>query len=831
MNTKDSLIYTTENCIGCNRCISVCSSNGASMAVVENGRHRVRVDADRCVACGACLDVCEHKAREFRDDTERFFEDLKNGKQISVLIAPAFKANYPNEYAILLGYIHSCGANRFINVSFGADITTWAYLNYIKKYNFKGGISQPCPAVVAYIEKHLPNLINNLIPVQSPLMCSAIYAKKHLNITDDLAFISPCIAKKMEIDDPVNKGYVSYNVTFKHLLQYIKSHPLLPSTYTDEIEYGLGSIYPIPGGLKENIKWFLGDDAFVRQMDGEKRMYRYLEKNQSIIKNKVAPFLLVDALNCSEGCIYGTGCDPDKNLDDFVSFSAMKIRSSVKNSDVNSCWNPELSLDERLARLNEQYKDLNLDDFLREYTDQSENCRYSKPSSEELNAIFNSMGKTSEIERKINCSSCGYDSCTQMAEAIHNGFTSKENCVNYLRHEVLEEAKKRAATEASNEAKSIFLTNMSHEIRTPLNGVLGMNSIILHESTEPGVIKCAEDIDTAGKNLLTIINDILDISKIEAGRFEINSIEYNLPSVIRECYVINSHLAHEKNLDFCVNLVKPIPCNLIGDDVRLRQILTNLTSNGIKYTENGYVHISVDWERLEDDNITLYLTVEDSGQGVKEEDLDGLFKTFKRLDEKVNRTIQGTGLGLPISKYLAELMGGTITVDSCYGQGSKFTVSLNQRLLNDETTDDLDSASIKTASQKTDLSTFKAPNARILAVDDTSVNLKVIKGLLKHTEISLDFAESGAKALEFTQSTKYDLILMDHMMPEMDGEEAMNRIHNQENGFNNHTPVMVQTANAMRGAIEQYINMGFVDYISKPLNPSELIDKIKRILQ
>ena len=830
MDTNNSLIYTTENCIGCNRCVSVCSSNGASRAVVENGKHRIRVDADRCVACGACLDVCEHKAREFRDDTERFFEDLQNGKQISVLIAPAFKANYPNEYSIFLGYIRSCGANQFINVSFGADITTWGYLNYIKKYDFKGGISQPCPAVVAYIEKHLPNLIDNLIPVQSPLMCAAIYAKKYLGITDDLAFISPCIAKKMEIDDPVNEGRIKYNVTFKHLIQYIKSHPKLPSSYKDETEYGLGSIYPIPGGLKENIRWFLGEDAFVRQMDGEKRMYKYLEKNQSIIKNKVAPFLLVDALNCSEGCIYGTGCDPVKNNDDFVSFSAMKIRSSIKNANENSPWNPSLSTTERLELLNDRFKDLDLNDYLRTYTDQSANCQYNRPTSEELDAIFTSMGKIDDIDRKINCSSCGYDSCTQMAEAIHNGFTSKENCVNYLRHEVLEEAKKRAATEASNEAKSVFLTNMSHEIRTPLNGVLGMNSIILHESSEPGVIKCAEDIDMAGKTLLSIINNILDISKIEAGSFDMTENDYHLPSVIRECYIINSHLAHEKCLDFTVNFAKPIPCNLHGDEIHIRQILNNLISNGVKYTENGFVSINVDWDKLEDNNIVLYVSVEDSGQGIKPENINGLFQSFKRLNEKVNRTIQGTGLGLPISKYLAELMGGSITVESVYGKGSKFTVSVNQKLLDDETTDDLECVN-KGNSAKNDISSFKAPNARILAVDDTSVNLRVLKGLLKATEITVDLAESGAKALEFTKSTKYDLILMDHMMPEMDGEETMKRIRVQEGGLNKRTPIMVQTANAMRGAIEQYLGMGFVDYISKPLNPTELLKKVKRILQ
>lgn len=250
---NESLVFTNDKCIGCNKCISVCSCTGACISHEVDGANRIDVDGSKCIACGACFDVCEHNAREYRDDTERFFEDLKRGERISILIAPAFKANYPAEYEAILGGLKKLGVNHMISVSFGADITTWGYLNYVKQHNFTGGISQPCPAVVGYIERNLPELLPKLFPVQSPMMCAAIYAKKEMKITDKLAFISPCIAKKMEIDDPNNKGYISYNVTFDHLIKYMKQHPVSGEFHSDEIEYGLGSIYPMPGGLKENV--------------------------------------------------------------------------------------------------------------------------------------------------------------------------------------------------------------------------------------------------------------------------------------------------------------------------------------------------------------------------------------------------------------------------------------------------------------------------------------------------------------------------------------------------------------------------------------------------
>lgn len=376
-----SLVYTNDRCIGCNKCISVCSCLGANYVETETNKNIVKVNEDRCVACGACLDSCEHHAREFIDDTEQFFQDLKQGKPISLLLAPAFKANYPSEYKQILGALKALGVRHIFSVAFGADITTWGYLNYISKYNFKGGISQPCPAVVGYIERYIPELIPKLFPVQSPVMCSAIYIRKYKNITDRLAFISPCIAKKMEIEDENNKGYIHYNITFDHLLHYIKENNLHGSASDDEIEYGLGSIYPMPGGLKENVYWFLGEKIWIRQIEGERHMYEFLEKNKSRIASGQTPYLFIDALNCSSGCIYGTGIEGSKNDTDDNLYQIYQIRESSKRLSAKSPWSSKLSPQKRFANLNKQFKNLDLNDFLRKYTDRSHECVYKIPDS------------------------------------------------------------------------------------------------------------------------------------------------------------------------------------------------------------------------------------------------------------------------------------------------------------------------------------------------------------------------------------------------------------------------------------------------------------------
>ncbi len=432
---KKGLVYTNDNCIGCNKCIRACSCIGACVSTLpdERGVSQIEVDGSLCVACGACFDVCEHKARAFRDDTERFFEDLKKGEPISLLIAPSFLANYPNEYDSVLGGLKALGVRRMISVSFGADITTWGYINYIRDNNFTGGISQPCPAVVGYIERYIPELIPQLFPVQSPLMCAAIYARKELGITDRFAFISPCIAKKLEIDDPNNHGYVSYNVTFEHLMEYVRENGVEGPPCRDEIEYGLGSIYPMPGGLKENVLWLLGSDAFVRQVEGEKRLYHYLERNRKRLASGETPYLFVDALNCENGCLCGTGTQPQLSVTDDALCNLHEIQESVKKDTMDSPWSRLTSPEERLERLNSQFAGLGPKDYERHYTDRSGQYIRRIPNERELDRIFVDMNKLDESSRHINCSCCGYDTCEEMAIAIYNDFNHRDNCIHYLK--------------------------------------------------------------------------------------------------------------------------------------------------------------------------------------------------------------------------------------------------------------------------------------------------------------------------------------------------------------------------------------------------------------
>ena len=437
------LIITNENCIGCNRCVRACSCIGANIAVEKDRGNVIEIDPAKCIACGSCLDACEHNAREYVDDVEKFFDDLKHGQRISVIIAPAFLANYPHEYSKYLGMLKKLGVNRFVSVSFGADITTWGYIKYITEKNFYGGISQPCPAVVGYIERYVPELLPMLMPVQSPMMCTAIYMKKYMNVSDRLAFISPCIAKKNEIDDPNNHGYVSYNLTFSKLVAYLKAHPVSGAEpYTDEIEYGLGSIYPMPGGLKENVYWLLGEDALVRQMEGERHMYSYLKRNKDRIKGGKTPYLFVDALNCTNGCLYGTGVDNRKTMNEDVFMSIQKIRSDSKNNSKRSSWGRNLPPKKRLDALNKQFSGLKLEDFLRKYTDRSRECSYRIPSDQELEPIFKKLKKDTEAKRHIDCGCCGYYTCREMAYAIYNGFSHHHNCVHYIKDRAYEEKDK-----------------------------------------------------------------------------------------------------------------------------------------------------------------------------------------------------------------------------------------------------------------------------------------------------------------------------------------------------------------------------------------------------
>lgn len=494
---QTGLIYTSDKCIGCNKCISACPVMSANIVVnQEDSVSQILVDGSKCIACGSCFDACEHNAREYRDDTDAFFEALKRGEQISVIWAPAFAANYPNEYKHMLGGLKKLGVNRIISVSFGADITTWGYIKYITEHNFVGGISQPCPAVVNYIEHFAPELIPKLVPVHSPMMCAAIYARKYLGINDKLAFISPCIAKKFEINDPNTYGYVNYNVTFSHLAKYMRTNHLNAESVDDEIDFGLGSIYPMPGGLKENVYWFCGEDVFIRQIEGEKHVYEFLEDYKKRVMNKKELPFMVDALNCGKGCLYGTAVEAEKTKTDDILYEINRIKASSKKAGRLGAWGQKATHEQRLRHLNRQFSKLDINDFIRNYTDKSSDCKIKRPTNAELDAIYLDMKKDTNEKRMINCNSCGYNTCEQMATAIYNGFNYKHSCIHYIKDRILEEKVKiqdmsnkiQAHNEeivARNNYISEMVASVNDEFETlnmSINGVINGNSSNADES-------------------------------------------------------------------------------------------------------------------------------------------------------------------------------------------------------------------------------------------------------------------------------------------------------------------------------------------------------------
>lgn len=282
-------------------------------------------------------------------------------------------------------------------------------------------------------------------------------------MTEKLAFISPCIAKKMEMEEPENKGLVQYNVTFDHLMRYVREHNVGGPLCTDEIEYGLGSIYPMPGGLKENVYWFLGEDVFIRQIEGEKHMYHYLEREKERIGKGQMPYLFIDALNCSNGCICGTATEDELSNTDAALGALLQIKKDSKNNKHKHAWSRKLKPAQRLAQLNRQFKNLKLEDYVRTYSDLSEKIDFREPTEQQLQDIFGQMSKLTPAEQKINCSSCGYDTCREMAIAIFNGFNSSNNCIHYIKKVV--EQERENALELAAENKHEQEQNMEQHAR------------------------------------------------------------------------------------------------------------------------------------------------------------------------------------------------------------------------------------------------------------------------------------------------------------------------------------------------------------------------------
>ena len=380
---------------------------------------------------------------------------------------------------------------------------------------------------------------------------------------------------------------------------------------------------------------------------------------------------------------------------------------------------------------------------------------------------------------------------------------------------------KQAADEAS-EAKSRFLADMSHEIRTPINAIIGMNEMIIRETDNKDILGYSQNIKQSGHNLLQLINGILDFSKIEDGKMEIVPVRYSVSSQI--AYLINSisDRANSKKLEFNVSVDRNIPSELYGDDTRINQVIINLLTNAVKYTKKGSVDFTVKELERKDGNIKLYFEVKDTGIGIKETDMEKLFESFERLDVVKNRNIEGTGLGMTITVKLLELMDSELKVESVYGEGSTFSFDLWQKIENEEPIGDYREAINKPQETEAYKESFRAPDARVLVVDDTKMNLLVVENLLKKTGIKIDTALNGPDSVELAKNNAYDVILMDQRMPGMDGTEAMNEIKNLDNKLNVNTPVICLTADVVRGAKERYLQMGFNDYLTKPIDSAKL---------
>ena len=384
-----------------------------------------------------------------------------------------------------------------------------------------------------------------------------------------------------------------------------------------------------------------------------------------------------------------------------------------------------------------------------------------------------------------------------------------------------------SAVEKAEGARDIFLANMSHELRTPINTILGLNELIIRESQEEAIKEYARDIRQAGNILLTLVSDILDFSKLEADKLQLNEGIYDVSSLLNDLINSISLQLRRKKLDLQLNIAQDIPYKLQGDEIHIRQIISNLLSNAVKYTQKGRVTLYFAWKDVAEDEIELDVIVKDTGIGIKDEDIPKLFKAFQRMDSTVRNKDDRTGLGLAITKGLVEKMGGELNVQSVYGKGSAFSFKIRQKVVDRAPLGDFEKQyreslrSIEDYHEK-----FIAPMGRILIVDDNSMNLAVAQGLLKGTRLQIDVASSGEECLELIKRKTYHVICMDHMMPVMDGVQTLHAIRGLEGNPSRDIPVIALTANAVAGARELYLKEGFQDYLTKPIDA----DKFENML-
>lgn len=699
---NEQISLNEEKCVGCNKCIVNCPITDANIAYVVDGNNKVKINKEKCIHCGKCIKVCDHNAREFKDDTQRFFDALLSGKKLSVIVAPSILVNF-HQYKKLFGYLKNLGVNLIYDVSFGADISVWAYLRTMKNENLNSIIAQSCPPIVNYIQKYKPELIDKLVHIQSPMLCTAIFIKKYKNINDDIAFLSPCIAKADEIYDENTYGYVSYNVTFKKLNQYLENKNINLDKYQevnyDYIGSDLGFLFSRPGGLKENIQEHI-EDSWVREVSGSQYAYKYIEEySRNLNNNKQMP-LVVDILNCSYGCNFGTGtcnmCEENISLDEVdYKFDKLKNLKKIEKSSKIENINAETIFD---------YfdKELKLQDFKREYNRNVIVNDIVELSEKQYDYVFIKMNKFTEESRNINCLSCGYGSCKIMAKCIHNGLNILSNCIYYNKKEVINE---HNLLEEKNE----FFINMSHELKTPLNVIysaLQMEMNYYNKITINDIKKYNKIINQNCMRLIKLVNNILDLSKIEQGFFKPILVVENIINIVEDTTLsITSFVENKKmNLVFDTEIEElyyKCDANLI------ERIMLNLLSNAVKYgKEEGTIKVYIYIKESKE----LVISVKNDGIGIPETMQKKIFDRFQKVDTSLSRKSEGSGMGLSLVKSLVEIQGGTIICKSKSGEGAEFLIKFP---LNDE----IQKLSINNEKQ----SFYKKSNTEIVNVEFSDI--------------------------------------------------------------------------------------------------------------
>ncbi len=551
---KMNYIHTVSSeCVGCNKCIFKCPTN-AHEAVLDNDQNKILIKEGFCISCGECISICDHNARDFIDDTETFFENLNNGENISVIIAPAAKTNFSNINSII-GYLKSIGVNKVYDVSIGADICTWAHLKHIKDNNPLSLISQPCPVVVSYIEKYRPELIEYLSPIQSPIVCLATYLKKQIKTNDKIMFLSPCIGKKREISSEISNNMLDYNVTFAKFIDYIKAKNINLEDYEslnfDNTEGSIGFAFPRPGGLSENIKYHLNDDVWIKSVEGISNIESYFKEYIEDIKNNTPVPLLVDTLNCIDGCNIGTGTLKTARLNAID----YKTNNMIKKLSKDEC-------DKLMDHFN---KTLDLNDYIRKYFDKSKS--YIENENIDLENTYIELGKLTKEDRNINCFSCGYGSCEAFVKSMATGHNHKDNCKYYLLNKFrslsfiddLTGVKNRNSY--SSELSDLYLTHPGFIgiLFADINGLKEANDIFGHNFGDILIKNCANILKSYFYgNVFRVGGDefiILDTNSKTEDEF--NNIIKNLKAQLRKEDTLAISLGHSfsyssEDLDDCI---------------------------------------------------------------------------------------------------------------------------------------------------------------------------------------------------------------------------------------------------------------------------------------